>query len=400
MNTTRRDFVRLATAAGIGLSPLSKLAAAGLPRAGKSILILGGTGFLGPACTEAAIARGHKVTHFNRGRLETIRKERGRPSAVPEGVEVLFGNRDPEKTADDDWKEEGKRDAKSPKGLSQLKDRKWDAVIDTSGYFPRMVKASAEFLAPNVGHYTFISSISVYKDNSKPNMDESGELAVLSDPKTESFGASFENYGAGKAACEAAAEAAMPGRVANIRPGYIVGVRDSSKRFLYWPLRARRGGEILLPGAPADPIQIIDVKDLAEWVIHCIENKIVGVFNATGPATELSFESMIKGCKAGSGGEAATYTWTDNSFLEREGVKEGEFPLWASPSGETAGFHRINIKKAIQSGLKFRPVDETTKTTLAWYDTLPEEVQKSITGWTMTPEREARILESWKKNKG
>ncbi len=399
MNTTRRDFVRMATVAGLGLSPLSRLAMAGAPAAGKSILILGGTGFLGPACTEAAIARGHKVTHFNRGRLETMRKEKGRPSAVPDGVEVLYGNRDPEKTAED-WKPEGSRDEKAPKGLSQLTGHKWDAVIDTSGYFPRMVKASAEFLAPNVKQYVFISSISVYKDNSKPNMTEAGELAVLEDPKTESFGASFQNYGAGKAACEAAAEAAMPKRVTNIRPGFIVGPRDTSKRFIYWPVRARRGGEILIPGSPTDPIQIIDVRDLAEWIVLCIEKNTVGVFNATGPATELPFKSMIEECKKGAGGDPATYTWADPAFLEREGVKDGELPLWAAPTGETAGFHRISIAAALAAGLKFRPVDDTAKATLAWFDSLPADVQKGVSDTPMTPEREAKLLESWKKNKG
>lgn len=400
MHTSRRDFVRLAAVAGLGLSPLSRLAAAGLPSSGKSILILGGTGFLGPACSEAALARGHKVTLFNRGRAESMRKERGRPSAVPMEVEeVLIGNRDPEKPADD-WKEAADRDPNSPKGLTQLQGRKWDAVIDTSGYWPRMVRASAELLAPSVGQYVFISTISVYKHNNIPNMTEDGELNVLSDPKIESFGSQFENYGAGKAACEAAAEAAMPGRVTNIRPGYIVGPRDTSRRFIYWPVRARRGGEILLPGTPNDPIQIIDVRDLAEWVVLCIEQKTMGVFNATGPAKELSVRSMIEGCKEGVGGERATYTWADAAFLQREGVKPGELPLWAAPTGDTAGFHRINIDAAKRAGLRFRPVTDTARATIEWFDSLPADVQKQVSDSPMTPEREAKVLEAWKKNKG
>jgi 2'-hydroxyisoflavone reductase len=406
MNTTRRDFVRLATVAGLGLSPLAALASArgsARPRGveGKSILILGGTSFLGPACTEAAQARGHKVTHFNRGRLETMRKDRGRPSAVPGGVEVLYGNRDPEKTADADWKKEGERDPNSPKGLSQLEGKKWDAVIDTSGYFPRMVKASAEMLAPNVKQYLFISSISVYKDNSTPNMTETAELAQLKDPKTESFGASFENYGGGKAACEAAAEAAMPGRVANIRPGYIVGPRDMSKRFIYWPLRVRRGGEVLVPGTPTDPIQIIDVRDLAEWCVHCIENNVNGVFNATGPAKELAFKDMLEGCREGVGGDKATQlVFADPDFLKGQGVEEGEFPLWSAPTGETAGFHRVSIAKAMANGLRFRPLPDTAKATLEWYDSLPADAQKGAGETKMTAERERGILEAWLKQKG
>jgi len=393
---TRRDFVRLVTASGIALAAGPRLAAArGLEA--KTILILGGTGFLGPACTEAALARGHKVTLFNRGIREAMRKEKGRPSVVPEGVEVLYGNRDPEKTADADIKEEAKKDPNSPKGLSQLAGRKWDAVIDTSGYFPRMVKASAEFLAPNVKHYTFISSISVYKDNSKPGQDENGELATLSNPSTEEFGAQFENYGGGKAACEDVAEAAMKGRVANIRPGFIVGERDSTARFIYWPLRARRGGEILVPGDPTDPIQIIDVRDLAEWCVHCIEKNIVGVFNATGPEKELSMKEMVEGCKKGAGTETETSTWVPAEFLEKKGL--GELHLWMPPKGENAGFHRVSVAKAVRNGLKFRSVADTTKSTLKWYDSLPEDIQKAVSKTGMSPEREANLLEEWKKSK-
>lgn len=396
MNTTRRDFVRLAGAAtaGIALSPYLRNAAA-FSSAPKSILILGGTGFLGPACMESALARGHKVTLFNRGRIETMRKEKGRPSVVPEGVEVLYGNRDPEKTADADWKKEEERDAKSPKGLSQLEGKKWDAVIDTSGYWPRIVEASAKLLAPNVKHYTFISSISVYKDNSKPNMDESGELAVLSDPNIEDFGKDFSNYGAGKAAAEAAAEKAMPGRVANIRPGFIVGPRDSTARFIYWPLRVRRGGEVLVPGTDTDPIQIIDVRDLSDWIVHCIEENITGTFNATGPEKELSMKAMVEGCKKGLGGDAV-FTWVPADFLKKQGVGEGEFHLWIEPAGESAGFHRCNISKAVKNGLKFRPVSDTAKATCEWFDGLPDDLKKQVSRTAISPEREKQILDAWK----
>lgn len=403
MNTTRRDFVRLASMAGAGLalSPWARSAAARVRGSeAKKILILGGTGFLGPACSEAALARGHKVTLFNRGRLETMRKEKGRPSAVAEGVEILYGNRDPEKSADADWKKPEDHDPNSPKGMSQLEGKKWDAVIDTSAYFPRIAKASADLLAPNVKQYVFISTISVYKDNSKAGMDETAELNQLQDPKSEDFGKSFENYGAGKAACEAAVEKAMPGRVTNIRPGFIVGPRDSSARFMYWPLRVRRGGEMLVPGDPVDPIQIIDVRDLAEWTIKCIENNSVGLYNATGPATELSMKEMVEGCKAGAGGESINYTWVNADFLQKHGVGEGEFPLWIPPVGDNAGFHRVSIARAIGTGLKFRPVSDTAKATLAWYDTLPEDVQKNVGKTAISPEREAGLLADFKKSKG
>jgi 2'-hydroxyisoflavone reductase len=370
------------------------------------ILILGGTGFLGPACSEAAVARGHKVTLFNRGRRELLRKENSRPSAVPQGVEVLYGNRDPEKHAED-WKDDPRQNPKglekqgeNPKGLSQLEGKKWDAVIDTSAYFPRIAKASAELLAPNVKQYVFISTISVYKDNSKSGMDETAELNQLADPKSEDFGKQFENYGAGKAACESAIEAAMKGRVTAIRPGFIVGPRDESARFMYWPVRVRRGGEMLVPGDPTDPIQIIDVRDLAEWAIHCIENNTVGTFNATGPAKELSMKEMVEGCKAGAGGDTISYTWVPSEFLETHGVGEGEFPLWIPPKGENAGFHRVSIARALATGLKFRSVSDTTKATLAWYDSLPEELQKNVGKTVITKEREAGLLEDFKKSKG
>ena len=248
MATTRREFI-LCSAAALGSATMPVFSSPDpSPQATKSlrILILGGTGFLGPACTESALARGHKVTHFNSGRTEERRQAAGRPSVVPEGVEQLYGNRDPNKTAAD-RKSEGHADApkdpNSPKGLSQLAGRKWDAVIDTSGFFPRMVKASAELLAPSVRQYLFISTISVYKDFSTPNFDENAALATLADPATEEMGKDFENYGGGKALCEKAVEKAMPGRVTVLRPGFMVGPRDTSGRFLYWPVRASLGGD-------------------------------------------------------------------------------------------------------------------------------------------------------------
>src|SRR5258708_1429557 len=216
MTSTRREFIASTAAATcVSLLPATLRAADPIAKPLR-ILILGGTGFLGPACTESALARGHSVTHFNSGRTEERRREAGRPSVVPSGVQQLYGNRDPNKTADD-RKTEGKSDApkdpNSPKGLSQLEGKKWDAVIDTSGYFPRLVKASAELLAPNVKQYVFISTISVYKDNNIPNADETAPLNILEDPTTEEMGKDFVNYGGGKALCEKAAEKAMPGRV-------------------------------------------------------------------------------------------------------------------------------------------------------------------------------------------
>ncbi len=368
------------------------------------ILILGGTGFLGPACTESALARGHKVTHFNSGRTEERRRESGRPSLVPAGVEQLYGNRDPNKTADDrrtEGKADARKDPNSPKGLTQLQGKKWDAVIDTSGYFPRMVKASVELLAPNIRQYVFISSISVYRDNSLPDFDESAAVQTLADPTTEDLGKDFANFGGGKALCEKAADAAMPGRVTNVRPGFIVGPRDTSGRFIYWPVRASLGGVMAVPGEPGDPIQIIDVRDLADWLIHCIERNIVGVYNATGPEKPLSMQAMLEGIRKGTGANV-TFKWLDNAFLKTNGVREGQFPLYEPPTGQTAGFHRCNVSRALAKGLTFRPVADTAKATLDWYKSLPADLQSRVApqfagasgqeSWLNT---EKRLLKKW-----
>lgn len=344
------------------------------------ILILGGTGFLGPACTLSAQARGHKITQFTSGRTEELRHSVGRPSAVPEGVEQLYGNRDPDKTAAD-RKGEGHPDAPkdpaSPKGLSQLVGRKWDAVIDTSGYFPRMVKASAELLAPNVRQYLFISTISVYKDFATPNFDESAPLAALADPRTEEMGKDSANYGGAKVLCEKAAEEAMPGRATILRPGFMVGPRDVSGRFLYWPVRASMGGTMIVPGAPSDPIQLIDVRDVSDWIVHCLEQSVVGVYNVTGPAKPLSMEGMVKGVRTGTDSKVE-FVWVDNDFLESRGAGDGRFPLYSPPAGEAAGLHRCNCARALAKGLTFRSVPETARACLEWYQSLPPGAQQGV----------------------
>ncbi len=403
-NLSRRKFI---ASSGVALIASSAWTEALIPKATKPlrILILGGTGFLGPACTESALARGHSVTHFNSGRTERSRREAGRPSVVPVGVEQLYGNRDPSKTADDrrtEGQADAQKDPKSPKGLSQLQGKSWDAVIDTSGYFPRMVRASAELLAPRIKQYLFISSISVYKDNSVPDFDETSPVCTLADPATEDMGKDFANYGGGKALCEQAAEAAMPGRVTNIRPGFIVGPRDTSGRFIYWPVRVSLGGRMAVPGEPEDPIQFIDVRDLSDWIIHCLEQNVTGVFNATGPEKELSMRKMLEGIRRAVGAETA-FAWLDIDFLKAAGVAD-QFPLYAPPKGETAGLHRCNISRALAKGLKFRPVSQTAKSTLDWYKSLPPELQSRVAPqfapkqneepWL---EREKRLVREWER---
>jgi len=393
MKTTRRQFLHASLATGalasLGL-PSCTTTSRSIPVKKQRILILGGTGFLGPALIDTVLARGHELTLFNSGSTEARREQAGRPSVVPGSVELLVGNRDPELTADDRRyrNEPEKRDPNSPKGLTQLEGRTWDAVIDTSGYFPRMVRSSAELLAPNVDQYIFISSISVYANTDRPGMVESAELLALEDPTVETFGEDFINYGGGKALCEAAAEAALPGRVTNIRPGYIVGRRDVSRRFLWWPWRTAQGGEMLVPGTPDDPIQIIDVRDLALWTVHCIETRAFGEFNATGPDETLTMRAMLGGCRRAAGTDTR-FAWTDPELLSENGLS---FPIWIAPEGETAGFHSVSVKRAIDAGLRFRSIEDTAADTLAWHASLPEALQARFLP-PITLEREAEVLE-------
>lgn len=408
MTTSRRDFIRSATVAAAGLSiagrslaqssaqPAGQPSAKDPPRAGKSVLILGGTGFLGPAVQEAALARGYSVTLFNRGRSETLRQNNERPSNVMKGVEVLYGNRDPNKTADAD--NEGvkglKVDPNSPKGLSQLVGRKFDAVVDTSGYYPRMVKASAELLAPNVKQYLFISTISVYKDNSKPGADTSAELATTPDPTSEQM--SNGAYGPLKALCEQAVSAALPGRTTIVRPGYIVGRRDTSKRFLSWPVRASQGGVMIAPGSPDDPIQVIDVRDLGDFCMELIDRGVMDTFDATGPTKGLTWGRTLDACKAASANDT-TLTWIPADFLERQGVMDA-MPIWIPPVGEYAGFHTRNVDKSVKAGMKLRDIADTCKDALAWYQGLPERLRPGVVR-DFTPEREKAVLEAWAKER-
>jgi 2'-hydroxyisoflavone reductase len=407
MSTSRRDFIRSATVAAAGLAiaghasaqsspqPSTQPPAKDPPRAAKSVLILGGTGFLGPAVQEAALARGYAVTLFNRGRSETLRHNRDRPSNVMKGVDVLYGNRDPNKTADaDNEGVEGlKVDPNSPKGLSQLVGRKFDAVVDTSCYYPRMAKASAELLAPNVKQYLFISTISVYKDNSKPGADTSAEIATTPNPTSEQM--SNESYGPLKALCEQAVSAELPGRTTVVRPGYIVGRRDSSKRFLSWPVRASQGGVMIAPGSPDDPIQVIDVRDLAEFCMELIDKRVMDTFDATGPTKGLTWGKTLEACKAASTNDA-TLTWIPADFLEKQGVMDA-MPIWIPPVSEYAGFHTRNVDKSVKAGMKLRDIADTSKDSLAWYQGLPEKLQPAVVR-EFAPEREKAVLEAWAKH--
>lgn len=414
---SRREFGAISLAAGAGLmavSGLARVARAAAPdlNAGKpmSLLILGGTGFSGPKMAEYAKARGHKVTLFNRGRTE-------KRIGIIEDVEKLYGNRDPDKHAEE-------TDPTTPKGLEQLKGKKFDAIIDTSGFYPRHVRSSAELLKDS-GYYLFISTISVYKGRTKP-ADENDELGTVEDTTTENMGAQMERYGPLKALCEKAVQEVFKNRCSIVRPGFIVGPGDSSDRFTYWPVRAAAGGEMLCPGDGSDPVQFIDNRDLAEWCVRMCENKVAGVFNAIGPGGMeggLTNKELIDACVEAAGAKAATPVWVPLEFLASQRVSVGgDLPITIPGTGETAGFHRSCNKRAVAAGLTYRSYKVTVRDTLEWW---PKEVDrrervgKQLVAEAekagkpapklppsdklragMTLEREAEVLKAWKEKKG
>jgi 2'-hydroxyisoflavone reductase len=266
----------------------------------------------------------------------------------------------------------------TPKGLEQLAGKQWDVVIDNSGYFPRMVKASAELLAKNASRYIFISSISAYDEKSTPATggDETVKLATMADPTVEEMGKEFQNYGPLKVLCEQAAEAAFPGRAAIVRPGYIVGPGDPTDRFTYWPVRIAGGGELLAPGSPDDPLQWIDVRDLAAWLITMVENETTGVFNAVGPPSPARWGDVLASCVKAAGPKAAKLEWVPTEWLEaNEMAGEDSFPIWIPPKGKYAGFHRWSNDRAEATGLAFRTMDDTAKAILDWY---PTEIERRV----------------------
>lgn len=339
-----------------------------MAREKKKILILGGTKFLGPQIVEAAQTRGHTLTLFNRGKTH--------PGLFPD-VEKLRGDRD---TAD----------------LKSLEGREWDAVVDTSGYIPRHVAEALAMLAKNVKQYVYISSISAYADKSKLDQDESAAVGTLPDPTVEKV--TGTTYGPLKALCEQAAEKAMPGKVTNIRPGLIVGPGDETDRFTYWPVRVSRGGEVLAPGTAEDPIQVMDVRDLGEWIVKVIEDSTVGAYNAMGPSGGLSIGKLLETCKSVSKSDA-TFTWADTAFLESMSVAGwSDMPVWLPPKGESAGFCRFKFDKAVKAGLKFRPIETSVKDTLEWYMARPEEERKEMKAG-IKPAREAEVLKAWREKK-
>src|SRR5262245_34039806 len=365
MDRQRRDFLKTAAMAGAGVALADAVLGAEKPKP-MTLLILGGTAFLGPQIVEAAVARGHVLTLFNRGKTN--------PGLFPD-IEKLHGDRDGD--------------------LKSLKGRKWDAVVDTSGFVPRIVTMSASLLAPSVKQYVFVSTISVFGEGLKPGTAEDGPLATMPDESSEEVA---KYYGALKALSEKAADKAMSGRAWIVRPGLIVGPGDKSDRYTYWPVRIAKGGEVLAPGDGSDPVQYIDVRDLAEWIVLGVERNQTGTYNATGPATEMNMKKMLEGMKKGTGGDAK-FTWVSTEFLESRKIAPwSDLPVWVPSQNGEEGFTQINCAKAIKAGLTFRPVDVTAKDTLAWYKTLPADRRGKLSAG-ISAEKEKELLAAWHAEK-
>jgi 2'-hydroxyisoflavone reductase len=355
----RRQFLHTAGAAAAGLSLASSRPSRATPAAPKKVLVIGGTNFLGPAIVESAQRRGLQLTLFNRGKTN--------PQLFPE-VEKLHGD----------------RNADLPTLKAVFAGRHFDAVIDTSGYFPRQVRTLAAALAGQVSQYVFISSVSAYKDMAKP-LTEDSPLATLSDPTIEKV--SDGSYGGLKVLCEQAAQAALPQGALIIRPGYIIGPRDGSDRFTSWPLRMRRGGPMLAPGSAADPVQVIDVRDLAEWLVGMVERKKSGVYNAVGPQQRLTIGELLATCQSVTK-SSAQLIWVAAPLLEQAGVID-KVPIWVPPS--EIGMAQTSHARALAEGLRFRPLATTTADTLAWWQTLPAERQAKVRAG-LSAEQEAAAL--------
>ena len=339
-----------------------------------NILILGGTRFLGRHLVNAALARDHAVTLFNRGNYP-----------APTGVETIYGDRRSD--------------------LGKLRGRRWDAVVDTCGLIPRQVRNSAEELSESISTYVFISSQSAYADVSDPGVDESAPLATLSDEQlaeADAIEASGETsaksygklYNGLKALCEQAVEEVLPEKCLTIRPGLIVGPNDYSDRFTYWVARVANGGEVLAP-APSDrDVQFIDVRDLAEWLVKMVEAEATGVYNASGPPQQFTMESVLNEARI-AGNSDASFTWVDEAFLLEHGVAAwSEMPLWlpldAAP--HLKGFMFINSNKAVDAGLTYRPLSTIVADTLSWYRA---ERRNSALEAGLDRERERALLRKW-----
>jgi 2'-hydroxyisoflavone reductase len=365
VSSSRRDLIRLSALAA-SAAALPALADTAPPKPMR-LLILGGTGLIGPYQVRYALARGHQVTLFNRGREKAI---------WPGPVEELLGDRNGD--------------------LKSLQGRDWDVCIDNPATLPVWVRDAARVLKGHVGQYMFISTISAYASNDKA-ADETAPLVPYTgaDPMaetSEALGANPRLYGPLKAASEIEARKQYgDGSTTIIRPSLIVGPGDGTDRFTYWPVRLARGGEILAPGDGSDPVQFIDARDLAEWTVRMAERRTTGLFNACGPANPMTMQQMLTGIAEGLR-VTPRIVWASAAFLKTNKVSAWrDMPVWIPGQGETFGFHRRDISRAIAQGLTYRPLPVTAAETLEWFRTLPAERQGKLRDG-LVAERESQLL--------
>lgn len=337
-----------------------------------NILIIGGTIFLGRHLVEAATAAGHQVTIFHRGK---------------HGPELF-----PPETFPNIERIQGDRDTDLHKLLETNPNRHWDAVVDTCGYIPRLVAKSANLLAHHTDHYLFISSISVYANFRTPGQDETAPVGTLEDPTLETI--TNETYGPLKALCEQAAETAMPGRVLNVRAGMIVGPYDPSDRFTYWPVRAARGGEVLVPGTPDQPMDLIDMRDLADWLLHAIDANLTGVYNVAGPGERITIADVLDNSRSLAQSDAR-YTYIPGDFLTSQSFDPQQIHAWYIPDEEPDYKYiwDIDYTRARTHGLTYRPLSSTIQAILEWAATFPADRPWRI---SLDPEKEAELLQAWR----
>ena len=384
--STRREFLGVTAGAGLGAA-IGLHAKAASTKGQESIvldsvpdrlkiLVLGGTGQTGPHFVRRAKAHGHEVTLFNRG---------NRSEELFPNIECLIGDRYPERG----------------EGLKALEaevknGRKWDVVFDVWPHIPRLVEATAELLKDNAGRYFFTSSMSVYVDSSQKDQDETAEVGQAPDADNMEFNWSL--FGPFKAECENRVRRIFSDQHAVFRPGLIIGPRDFSYRGGYWPVRVRKGGEVLAPGDGKTRIQNIDGRDLVEFQLHCMERGITGTFNVVGPHPHnpLTMKKMLETCRKVSKSDAA-FTWVPADFLAQHQVGPWmQMPCWLPSEGEYAGFGSRNIDKAVAAGLDFRPLAETIEDTLQWYDSLEEEQRGGMNQRAgISEEKEAEVLKAW-----
>lgn len=361
MKMNRRDAMLMTGAAAL---LAGQTFAAEKPVKPLKVLILGGTGISGPHLVRDLRGAGHQLTLLNRGK---------RAPDMFKDVETLIGDRN--------------------STLDVLKGRDWDVVVDNSGYFPRQVKTSTELLKDHSKHYIYVSSISAYADLTPPGIDEDYKLAENKEPDATEI--TNDNYGGLKVACEKIVEQTFGESQTIVRPSYIVGPGDSSDRFTYWPVRVARGGEMLAPGTPSDPVQFIDARDMADFMRLCVERQIKGRYNLCNPPGAVTMIDLLETSKRISRSNAS-FVWAKQSFLEEnKALESGEIPIWAPTSGEGSGAALVSSARAVARGLRFRELDVTVRDTLAWHEQRPAD-QKAKLRAGLTAEREAELLKKLK----